>query len=136
MRGREPNTISFSTEALLANLLRLKNEWEAVQASRNRDAIYQYLSAVFETIVCWAKEGKAVNRAQRALHLRGHKSVREPATEMDNHKTPAHFDPRRDDHLPPKSKNETCKHAWGTTALRKGEQKMLKDMMTTKGERQ
>ena len=78
MRGREPNTISFSTEALLANLLRLKNEWEAVQASRNRDAIYQYLSAVFETVVCWAKEGKAVNRAQRALHLRGHHSVREP----------------------------------------------------------
>ena len=54
------------------------------------------------------------------------------STEMDNHKTPAHFDPRRDDHLPPKSKNETCKPAWGTTALRKGEQKMLKDMMTTK----
>jgi hypothetical protein len=78
MRRREPNTISFSTEALLANLLRLKNEWEAVQASRNRDAIYQYLSAVFETVAWWAKEGKAVKRAHRALHLRGCKSLREP----------------------------------------------------------
>ena len=61
-----------------ANLLRLQNEWETVQASRDRDAIYQYLTAVFEIVMVWAKEGKAVNRAHRALHLRGHKSVREP----------------------------------------------------------
>ena len=75
---REPITIPFSTEALKANLLRLRNEWETVQASRDRDAIYQYLTAVFELVAWWAKEGKAVKRASRALHLRGHKSVREP----------------------------------------------------------
>jgi hypothetical protein len=74
----EPPTIPFSTGALQATLLRLRNEWEAVQAGRDRNAIYQYLSAVFETVTAWAKEGKAVNRASRALHLRGHKSVREP----------------------------------------------------------
>ena len=78
MLGREPTTIPFSTEALQANLLRLQNEWETVQASRDRDAIYQYLTAVFEIVMVWAKEGKAVNRAHRALHLRGHNSVREP----------------------------------------------------------
>ena len=78
MLDRERTTISFSTEALLANLLRLQNEWEAVQASHGRDAIHQYLSAVFETVAWWAKEGKAVKRAHRALHLRGHKSVTEP----------------------------------------------------------
>ena len=78
MPSRERTTIPFSTEALLANLLRLQNEWEAVQASRNRDAIYQYLAEVFETVMVWAKEGKAVARAYRALHVRGHKSVREP----------------------------------------------------------
>jgi hypothetical protein len=44
--GRELITIPFSTEALQANLLRLRNEWEAVQASRDRNAIYQYLAAV------------------------------------------------------------------------------------------
>jgi hypothetical protein len=38
---------------------------------------------------------------------------------MDNHETPAHFDPRRNDHLPPKSKNGTCKHAWGIAALKR-----------------
>jgi len=77
-RGCEPTTIPFSSKALLANLLRLQNEWEAVQASRDRAAISGYLAAVFETVMVWAKEGKAVKRAYRALHVRGHKSVREP----------------------------------------------------------
>ena len=75
---RETTTIPFSTAALKANLLRLENEWEAYQVTRERDAVYVYLSLVFQTVVWWAKEGKAVKRAHRALHLRGHKSVREP----------------------------------------------------------
>jgi hypothetical protein len=74
---RAPGTIPFSTEALKANLLRLQNEWETVQASRDRDAIYQYLSAVFELVTWWDREGKAGKRANRALHLRGYSSVRE-----------------------------------------------------------
>jgi hypothetical protein len=77
-QGRERTTIPFSTEALRANLLGLQNVWEMVQASRDRAAIYGYLAAVFETVMVWAKEGKAVKRAYRALHVRGHKSVREP----------------------------------------------------------
>ena len=75
---REPITIPFSTEALKANLLRLENEWEMVQASHSRDAIYGYLTAVFELVEWWDQEGKAVKRAYRALHLRGYSSVREP----------------------------------------------------------
>ena len=49
MLGREPTAIPFSTEAMRASLLRLEEEWETVQASRDRDAVYQYLAAVFET---------------------------------------------------------------------------------------
>ena len=75
--GREPTTIPFSPEALKANLLRLEREWDMAQASRNRGAIYGYLAAVFELVEWWDQEGKALNRAHRALHLRGHKSVRE-----------------------------------------------------------
>lgn len=48
--NREPTTIRFCIEAMKANLLRLQNEWEAVEASRDRGAIYQYLSAVFQTV--------------------------------------------------------------------------------------
>ena len=61
--GRELITIPFSTEALKASLLQLQDEWEAVQASRDRNAIYHYLAAVFEMVAWWAKEGKAVKRA-------------------------------------------------------------------------
>jgi hypothetical protein len=78
MHTREPTTIPFSNEALKANLLRLQNEWETVQASHDRDAVYQYLSAVFETVAWWAEEGRAIDRVRQALHLRGHQSVREP----------------------------------------------------------
>jgi hypothetical protein len=76
--GREPTTMPFSTEALKANLLRLENEWETVQASRDRDAIYGYLNAVFELVMWWDHEGRSVNCASRALHQRGHNSVRAP----------------------------------------------------------
>ena len=78
MLGREATTVPFSTEAMKANLLRLQNEWETVQASRDRDAIYHYLAAVFELVGWWDQEGKAVKHAYRALHRRGYKSVREP----------------------------------------------------------
>ena len=78
MLGREPTPIPFSTEALRANLLRLQNEWETYQTTRDRDAVYGYLSVVFETVMAWTLEGRAVNRASRALHQRGHHSVREP----------------------------------------------------------
>jgi hypothetical protein len=56
----------------------LENEWEMVQASHDRNAIYQYLAAVFELVIWWNHEGKAVNRAHRALHLRGYSSAKEP----------------------------------------------------------
>jgi hypothetical protein len=72
---RGPEMIPFSTEALKASLLRLQTEWETVQASRERGAIYGYLTPVFEIVMVWAKEGKAVSRAQRALHIRRHQSV-------------------------------------------------------------
>ena len=78
MLSREPTAIPFSAEAMRASLLRMEGEWEMVQASHDRDAVYGYLSVVFETVMAWTLEGRAVNRASRALHLRGHNSVREP----------------------------------------------------------
>ena len=78
MSGSEPTTLPFSTKALRANLPRLQNEWEMVQFSRDRNAIYQYLSAVFETVARWAKDEKAVKRAHRALHLRGSAQLENP----------------------------------------------------------
>jgi hypothetical protein len=78
MRGREPTTIPFSTEAMKSNLLRLQNEWATVQASHHRDAVYGYLTGVFELVTWWNQERKAVNRARRALQLRRYYLLREP----------------------------------------------------------
>ena len=55
MLDREPLTIPLLTEALQANLLRLQNDWETVQASRGRDAIYQYLNSIFELVSWWRR---------------------------------------------------------------------------------
>src|SRR5271169_4655262 len=75
MPGRD--TVPFSTEAMKASLLRLQNEWETVQASHDRDAVYGYLTAVFKLVSWWAQEGRAVDRAHWALPLRWYSSVRE-----------------------------------------------------------
>jgi hypothetical protein len=75
---REPINVSFSTEALKASLLRLQNEWETVQVSRDRNAIYRYLAAVFESVTWWGHDQEEIEYAYRALHLRGYSSVREP----------------------------------------------------------
>ena len=74
----QPTAIPFSAEAMKASLLRLEGEWEMVQASRDRDAVYGYLTAVFQIVSWWDLEGKAIKRAHRALHLRGYSSVRQP----------------------------------------------------------
>ena len=78
MLGREPTAIPFSTEAMRASLLRLQNEWETVSNHPEPDCDLWISNRRFRTVMAWAQEGRAVNRAHRALHLRGHSSVREP----------------------------------------------------------
>jgi hypothetical protein len=61
--------IPYTTKALRQDLLRLRNAWEDCQASRERDAVYGYLSAVFDLIAWWVAEDRALERAQKALRL-------------------------------------------------------------------
>ena len=49
---------------------RLGRAWEDCQSSRDRNAIYGYLTAVFNLVAWWAAEGRAVSRARWALQLR------------------------------------------------------------------
>ena len=67
--------ITFSTDALKANLSRLEDEWETYQATRDRDGIYSYLAAVFELVRWWAHEQKAVEYARRALSIQRRQTV-------------------------------------------------------------
>jgi hypothetical protein len=63
------NRVPYSREALRQDLLRVRNAWEERQASRDRNAIYRYLSAVFDLVMWWAAEGRAVSRGRWALKL-------------------------------------------------------------------
>jgi hypothetical protein len=45
-------------EALNQELTRLKKLWKQVQGTRRRDAIYRYLSQVFELVRSWQERGR------------------------------------------------------------------------------
>jgi len=75
MLDRPAANIDLSIEALKANLQRLEGQYEIYQSTRDRDAIYGYLTAVFELVAVWAQEGTAVDYARWALWLRGHRSA-------------------------------------------------------------
>jgi hypothetical protein len=70
-RLKEPvqDDVPYTTRALRQDLLRVRNAWEECQASRKRDAIYIYLTAVFDLVAWWAAEGRALERAHKALWL-------------------------------------------------------------------
>jgi hypothetical protein len=59
--------IPYSSAALRQDLERLRGVWEDCQATRDRNAIYGYLSAVYGLVAWWAAEGREVDRARRAL---------------------------------------------------------------------
>jgi hypothetical protein len=61
--------IAYSRDALQQDLLRVRNAWDECQSSRDRNAIYTYLTAVFDLVMWWAAEDRAVNRARWALQL-------------------------------------------------------------------
>jgi hypothetical protein len=70
-RLKEPiqDDVPYTTQALRQDLTRVRNAWEECQASRDRNAIYIYLSAVFDLVMWWAAEDRAISRARWALQL-------------------------------------------------------------------
>jgi hypothetical protein len=66
-----PDAIPYTKEALERDLERVKDAWDDSQADRRRDAIYGYLKAVYDVVNWWSAEGCEVDRARRALRLRG-----------------------------------------------------------------
>jgi hypothetical protein len=61
--------IPYSKEALRQDLTRVRLAWEDCQTNRERNAICRYLSAVFDLVMWWSAEGRAVTRARWALQL-------------------------------------------------------------------
>jgi hypothetical protein len=70
-RRLPPESIPYSSEALRQDLRSLRIAWDDCQSNRSRDAIYAYLSAVYDLVAWWTAEGHDVDRSLRALRLRG-----------------------------------------------------------------
>lgn len=71
MASRPALSVPFSDAALRATLQRLEGEWETFQSERDRDAIYNYLTALFEVVTWWLQERKATEYGRRALRMSG-----------------------------------------------------------------
>ena len=67
--AKEP--VPYCKEALRQDLLRVRIAWDECQSSRDRNAIYGYLIAVFELVMWWAAEDRAITRARWTLRLQG-----------------------------------------------------------------
>jgi hypothetical protein len=67
--GSVKDPVPYSTAALRADFLRVRNAWDECQAKRDRDAIYSYLTAVFDLVAWWAAENCALERARKELRL-------------------------------------------------------------------
>jgi hypothetical protein len=70
MKTSARDDIPYTVQALRQDLLPVQNAWDESQARRERDAIYIYLTAVFELVAWWMAENRALERAQKALRLR------------------------------------------------------------------
>jgi hypothetical protein len=69
LRERVQDDVPYTTQALRQDLRRVRNAWEDCQASRDRNAIYGYLGAVFDLVMWWKAEDRAISRACWALQL-------------------------------------------------------------------
>jgi hypothetical protein len=65
------NAIPYTKNALERDLERVRDAWDECQTDRRRDAIYDYLKAVYDLLNWWSAEGYEVERARQALRLRG-----------------------------------------------------------------
>jgi hypothetical protein len=61
--------IPYSSAALRQDLQRVRSAWEDAQATRDRNAIYGYLAAVYGLVAVWTAEGQEVDRARWALRF-------------------------------------------------------------------
>jgi hypothetical protein len=70
LKTLDRDDVPYTTQALREDLRRVRNDWDDCQAKRDRDAIYSYLTAVFNLVAWWAAENCALERARKALRLR------------------------------------------------------------------
>jgi hypothetical protein len=68
-RPSPKEAIPYSSAALRQDLQRVRTAWHDCQATRDRNAIYVYLTAVYDLVAWWTAKGREADRARRALRL-------------------------------------------------------------------
>jgi hypothetical protein len=63
--------VPYCKEALRQDLTRVRIAWDECQSSRDRNAIYGYLTCVFDLVMWWAAEDRAISRARWTLRFQG-----------------------------------------------------------------
>jgi hypothetical protein len=71
LRKALQDDVPYTTQALRQDLTRVRIAWDECQSSRDRNAIYGYLGAVFDLVMWWAAEDRAISRARWTLRLQG-----------------------------------------------------------------
>jgi hypothetical protein len=57
-------------QALRQDLQWARTAWDDCQVTRDRNAVYGYLTAVYGLVAWWTAEGREIDQARRALRLR------------------------------------------------------------------
>jgi len=70
-KGNQLIYVPYLDASLNESIKRLRKLWKKVQADRNRDAVYDFLTAVFELVEWWTAERREAEYAQRALRING-----------------------------------------------------------------
>jgi hypothetical protein len=68
---RNRKQLSYSGDALRWDLIRLRDAWRESRRQHDRFSIFEYLAAVYDLVAVWKKENQDVERATRALRLKG-----------------------------------------------------------------
>lgn len=70
-QNRCPPQLSYFNKSLRCDLIRVHDIWCKSRRQHDRFSVYQYLTAVFDLVMVWQAENRAVERANRALRLKG-----------------------------------------------------------------
>ena len=68
-RDQTQPLLPYPNSALQCDLTRVHEAWRESRRRHDRYSVYQYLTAVFDLVMVWQKENRAVDRANRALFL-------------------------------------------------------------------
>jgi hypothetical protein len=62
--------LPYRGDALHWDLIRLRGAWRESRRLHDRFSIFRYLAKIFDLVMVWEKENRAIDRARRALRLK------------------------------------------------------------------